>query len=890
MSALRPDISEGPPRPEDRPPRRRPDISRPAAAPDKPSLEGLEAKWAARWEAEGTYRFDRTKPRASVFSIDTPPPTVSGSLHIGSVFSYTHTDTVARFRRMRGAEVFYPMGWDDNGVPTERRVQAHFGVRCDPTLPYDPSFRPPARPGRTPVPIPRGNFIELCQRLTDEDEQVFEELWRTLGLSVDWAYTYTTIGEQARRTSQRSFLRLIRRGQAYHAEAPTLWDVDFVTPVSQAELVDKAVDGFYLRLRFPRGEGAPAGPPVEIETTRPELLPACVAVVAHPDDSRYRALFGSTVVTPLFGVEVPVLAHPLAEPDKGTGAAMVCTFGDLTDVTWWRELNLPLRAVLGRDGRLAPVGWGAPGWESHDPRFAEQVYSDLVGLRAADARKRIAGVLAEHGASVGEPRPVTHAVKYYERGEHPLEIVTSHQWFIPTLGLREDLLARGRELRWHPGFMLTRYQAWVEGLGMDWNISRQRYFGVPFPVWYPVSAEGSVRYDEPLLASEEHLPVDPVVDVPPGYREDQRGQPGGFVGDADVMDTWASSSLTPEIAGRSADDPDLFARVFPMDVRPQGPEIIRTWLFYTVVRAHLEHGCLPWSDAAISGWVVDPDRKKMSKSTGNVVTPAEEFDRFGADAVRYWAASAHPGVDATYDEGQIKVGRRLAIKVLNVSRFVLGLPPPPGAVGSVPLLPLDAALLSQLGHVIEEATAAFEGYDYARALERTEAFFWRFCDDYVELVKGRAYGTAGPDGIASAVTALRLALSVLLRLLAPFLVYATEEVWSWWQEGSVHRAAWPSRVEVDGAAGPGADPGVFDVAAEVLGRVRRTKSEARRSVRAPVERVAVTDVSSRLERLGRADAEVREAGAVAQLVLIEGDAFEVDVVLSDDGEGPRRRA
>ncbi|MBO0715147.1 MAG: valine--tRNA ligase, partial [Acidimicrobiales bacterium] len=737
------------------------------------------------------------------------------------------------------------------------------------------------------VPIPRGNFIELCQRLTGEDEQAFEEVWRTLGLSVDWSFTYTTIGEQARRTSQRSFLRLVRRGQAYHAEAPTLWDVDFVMPVSQAELEDHVVEGAYLRLRFPRGDGAPRGAAVEVETTRPELLPACVAVVAHPDDPRYRGLFGSTVLTPLFGVEVPVLAHPLAEPDKGTGAAMVCTFGDLTDVTWWRELELPLRAVVGRDGRLTPVEWGAPGWESHDPRFATEVYGELAGRPVAAARRRITELLAEHGASVGEPRAVSHAVKYYEKGERPLEIVTSHQWFIPILALREELLARGRELRWHPRFMHARYQAWVEGLGMDWNISRQRYFGVPFPLWYPVSDDGSVRFDKPLLASEEQLPVDPVVDVPPGYREEQRGRPGGFVGDADVMDTWATSSLTPEIAGRFVDDPDLFARVFPMDLRPQGHDIIRTWLFATVVRSHLEHHSLPWSDAAISGFIVDPDRKKMSKSRGNVVTPAEELARFGSDAVRYWAASAHPGVDTTYDEGQMTVGRRLAIKVLNVSRFVLGLPAPAGPVGTAPLLALDAAVLSQLGRVVEEATAAFESYDYARALERTEAFFWRFCNDYVELVKGRAYGTAGPEGAASAVTALRLALSVLLRLLAPFLAFATEEVWSWWQEGSVHRAAWPEPIELDEAAGPGADPGVLDVAAEVLGRIRRTKSEARRSVRTPVTRVAVTDVSSRLAQLEHAGTEVREAGAVDQLVLTDGDTFDVAVTLSEDGPKPR---
>jgi valyl-tRNA synthetase len=882
MSAPGPDIATASP-PGGATARLRPDISRAAAVPDKASLDGLEAKWAARWEAEGTYRFDRTRPRAEVYSIDTPPPTVSGSLHIGSVFSYTHTDTVARFRRMRGFEVFYPMGWDDNGVPTERRVQSYYGLRCDPSLPYDPGFRPPDRPPRAPLPVSRQNFIELCLTLTAADERAFEELWRALGLSVDWSLTYTTIGERARRVSQRSFLRLVRRGQAYHAEAPTLWDVDFATPVSQAELEDRPVEGAYLRLRFARADGRP-GPPLEVETTRPELLPACVAVVAHPGDERYRPLFGQRVSTPLFGVEVPVLAHPLAEPGKGTGAAMVCTFGDLTDVAWWRELGLPLRAVMGRDGRLAEVRWGAPGWESSDPRFAERVYAELVGLPVSRARARITELLDEHGASVGRPRPVTHAVKFYERGERPLEIVSSYQWFIPTLALREELLARGRELRWHPGFMRARYEAWVEGLAMDWNISRQRYFGVPFPVWYPVSDDGTPRFDEPLLPLEGHLPVDPMADTPPGYREDQRGQPGGFVGDPDVMDTWATSSLTPEIAGRAADDADLFSRVFPMDLRPQGPEIIRTWLFDTVVRAHLEHGCLPWSDAAISGWVVDPDRKKMSKSRGNVVTPADVLARFGSDAVRHWAASAHPGVDATPDEDQMRVGRRMAIKVLNVSRFVLGVP---AGVGVGPLLPLDAALVSQLGRVVEEATSAFEGYDYARAKERTESFFWRFCDDYVELVKGRAYGAAGPAEAASAVTALRLSLSVLVRMLAPVLPFATEEVWSWWQEGSVHRAAWPEVGELARAAGPRADPGVLDVAADVLSRVRRTKSEARRSVRAPVARAVVTDAPARLARLRLAEGDVREAGAVAELVLVEGGGFDVEVHLGGGDGGER---
>ena len=348
--------------------------------PEKPALEGLEAKWMPRWEESGVYRFDRTRPRGEVFAIDTPPPTVSGSLHVGHVFSFTHTDVIARFQRMRGKAVFYPMGWDDNGLPTERRVQNYYGVRCDPSLPYDPSFTPPDKPGKQPISVSRPNFIELCARLTGEDEKAFERLWKYLGLSVDWSMTYATIGQRAQRVSQLAFLRLLARGLAYQVEAPTLWDVDFRTAVAQAELEDREMPGAYHRIRFAlarssrsrrrrmkrSGGGVRPADFVEIETTRPELIPACVALVAHPDDARYQPLFGREVVTPLFGVRVPVRAHALADPQKGSGIAMICTFGDITDVTWWRELGLPVRAVIQADGTLRPVQWGAPGWESID--------------------------------------------------------------------------------------------------------------------------------------------------------------------------------------------------------------------------------------------------------------------------------------------------------------------------------------------------------------------------------------------------------------------------------------------------------------------------------------------------------------------------------------------
>ncbi len=866
----------------------------PTGVPDRPALEGLEARWAATWDAEGTYAFDRSVGREDVFSIDTPPPTVSGSLHVGHVFSYTHTDAVARYQRMRGKAVFYPMGWDDNGLPTERRVQNHFGVRCDPSLPYDASFTPPAAPAEPPVAVSRPNFVELCLRLTEDDERAFEHLWRMLGLSVDWSHTYATIGEQARRASQRSFLRLLAAGHVEQRVAPTLWDVDFHTAVSQAELEDRERPGAYHRLRFLRPDGPAdravgATDGIDIETTRPELLPACVALVAHPDDERYRTLFGTEVTTPLFGVRVPVVAHPLADPDKGSGIAMVCTFGDTTDVQWWRELGLATRTIIGRDGRLQPVTWGAPGWESADAAGAQAAYDQLAGRTVPQARTRVVELLGAAGALIGVPTPITHPVKFYERGERPLEIVTSRQWFIRTLGLRDRLLERGEELVWHPAYMAHRFRTWVEGLSSDWNVSRQRFFGVPVPVWYPVDAEGAVRYDQPLVPSEAALPVDPSTDAPEGYAEHQRGAPGGFVGDPDVLDTWATSSLTPQIAGGWEDDPDLFARVFPMDLRPQAHDIIRTWLFSTVARAELEHGTLPWRNAAISGWVLDPDRKKMSKSKGNVVTPLPLIERHGADAVRYWAASGRPGTDTAVDEGQMKVGRRLAIKVLNASRFVLGRldggDTGTSGAGHVAAVtePLDLAMLSRLRRVVDDATTAFDAFDYARALERTEEFFWAFCDDYLELVKGRAYDRGTGPGPASARAALTMALSVQLRLFAPFLPFATEEVWSWWQTGSVHRAPWPDAEDLPASG----DPELLAVAGEVLGAVRRAKTAAKRSMRAGVATLTVTGTAGQLARVALVEPDLCEAGRVGTLVTDEragpsGDGLAVDVELAPE--------
>lgn len=849
--------------------------STPNQIPDKPVLEGLEAKWDGVWAEQGTYLFDRLRAaeagRDGVYSIDTPPPTASGSLHIGHVFSYTHTDVKARYERMRGKSVFYPIGWDDNGLPTERRVQNFYGVRVDPTLPYDPDFVPPFEGNAKSLkaadqqPISRRNFIELCERLTVEDEKQFEDVFRQLGLSVDWTQTYRTISDETIRQSQLGFIRNHERGEAYQALAPTLWDVDFRSAIAQAELEDRDQQASYHRIAFHKTDGSGD---IHIETTRPELLAACVALVAHPDDERYQPYFGQTVRTPLFDVEVPVLAHHLAQQDKGSGIAMVCTFGDVTDMIWWRELDLPIRTILGLDGRVIA---DAPDVIASDA--GRNAYAELAGKTVFSAKKRIVELLEETGELLEVSKPFNHAVKFFEKGDRPLEIVSTRQWYIRNGArdeqLREQLLEHGRELQWHPDFMRVRYENWVGGLTGDWLVSRQRFFGVPLPVWYGLDENGERDYDRVILADAASLPVDPTTDVPPGYTEDQRGVAGGFEAEVDILDTWATSSLTPQLAGGWQRDEELWNLVAPFDVRPQGQDIIRTWLFSTMLRSTLEDGRSPWKHASVSGFIVDPDRKKMSKSKGNVVTPADILDKHGSDAVRYWAASSRLGVDAAFDPQnptQMKIGRRLAIKILNAAKFVLSFPVPEGAQVTHAL---DASMLAALDEVVAEATKAFDAFDHARALEVTESFFWTFCDDYLELVKERAYDQTDV-GQPSAALALRIALSTLLRLLAPVVSFATEEAWSWFEEGSVHTAAWPSAGDLAGG-----DTAVLSTASAALIGIRRAKTEAKASQKTPVSRAVITAPAASIEALRAAAGDLRAVGRIAELEVVEGEELAV---------------
>jgi len=850
---------------------------RAATTPDKVGVEGLEAKWGPSWDASATYSFDKSAAKANIYSIDTPPPTVSGSLHVGHVFSYTHTDLIARYQRMLGKEVYYPMGWDDNGLPTERRVQNFYGVRCDPTLAYQTDFVAPFEGGdgksskaADQIPISRRNFIELCEKLTLEDEKHFEALWRQLGLSIDWSQTYQTISPDAQAVSQKAFLNNLSRGEAYQAMAPTLWDVTFRTAVAQAELEDRDQPGAYLRIGFDGPDGK-----IFIETTRPELIPACVALVAHPDDERYQPMFGKTAKTPLFGVEVPVLAHHLAQKDKGSGIAMICTFGDVTDVIWWRELDLPNRAILGWDGRIVSE---AP--EVISDAKGKEVFAQLAGKTVFSAKQTIVELLQASGDMVGEPKPITHPVKFFEKGDKPLEIVSTRQWYIRNGGrdqvLREKLIELGKTLKFHPDFMRVRFENWVNGLTGDWLISRQRFFGVPIPVWYQLDADGNPDFEKVITPDVQSLPVDPSSQCPAGFTEDQRGKPNGFIGEVDIMDTWATSSLTPQLAGGWISDPEKYAKVFPFDLRPQGQDIIRTWLFSTVLRSFQEEGVLPWSDAALSGWILDPDRKKMSKSKGNVVVPNDLLDEHGSDAVRYWASSARLGTDAAFDVGQMKVGRRLAIKVLNAAKFVLSFEATSDAKEVTE--PIDRAMLSALSEVVAQAGKAFESYDHTKALELTETFFWNFTDDYLELVKERAYGQdTSPEAQASAVLALRIALHTQLRLLAPFIPFATEEAWSWWQEGSIHRTTWPLASELEGFT-QGQSASMLKTASDALMGVRKAKSDQQLSMKAEITSVTVNAPAEKLQDLKQLEADLRSVGKIEKIDFVVGEVLSISNV------------
>ncbi|MDH5672158.1 MAG: valine--tRNA ligase [Myxococcales bacterium] len=814
--------------------------------------EAAELRWHAFWQEQGSYHWDESLPREQTFVVDTPPPTVSGSLHIGHVFSYTQTDVSVRYKRMRGFGSFYPMGWDDNGLPTERRVQNYYHVRCDPTLPYEAGLEleeatAKQRKGR-PRQLSRQNFIELCEQRTRVDEQAYMDLWTRLGLSIDWRQTYATIDVDCRRIAQLSFLDLHQKGHIYQSDAPTMWDVDFQSAVAQAEIEERTVPSAFHKLEF-GVQGSDAC--FVVATTRPELLPACVGVTAHPDDARYKSLFGKNAVTPLFRAPVPIFPSELADPEKGSGIVMVCTFGDQTDVEWWRKQRLPLRQVVTRVGRMAEVRFGSDAFPSLDPAAANGYYAQLAGKTLKQAQTAIVGLLQDAtGSATGKgaplqepPRKIEHSVKFFEKGDRPLELVPTRQWFVRLTDKKEALLEKGREIEWVPGFMQGRYEDWVENLGLDWCLSRQRFFGVPIPVWYRLGAQGEPLYEDgPLLPEPRQLPVDPMIDTPDGYSEAQRRQPGGFVAEPDIFDTWFTSSMTPQISAHWGRDDGRFSKLFPADVRPQGHDIIRTWAFYTVAKALLHHGQAPWRHTLLSGWILDPDRKKMSKSVGNTVTPMHLLEQYGSDAVRYWAASAKLGVDTAFDDKVFKVGKRLVTKLFNAGKFVLS-----QQAERAPIrCELDRAFVAKLRQLVDRVSESHEQFNYATALLETESFFWtHFTDSYLELAKTRARSgeRIDADEQGSAVAALRLGLDILLRLFAPILPFITEEIWSWVfaaerGQPSIHRAPWPTAADFEGIASPD-EPKSFELAVTSQAAINKRKSDASVSVGRPIERLVL---------------------------------------------------
>ena len=864
--------------------------------PKKYKPQEAESRWEKYWEESNLFAWDPEKGRDETFVVDTPPPTVSGSLHVGHLFSYSHQDFIVRYQRMLGKNIFFPIGWDDNGLPTERRVMNVFNVRCDAHKHYDPDFKRERGAKGDPLSVSRPNFIELCHEITGEDEEAFKRLWSRLGLSYDWSQEYATIEDHCRYISQYSFLELLEKGQIYQAENPVLFDVDFHTAIAQAEVEDRERPSAYNFLRFGILE---SDEKIVIATTRPELLAACVAVLAHPDDERYQHLFGKFAVTPFFEVPVPIMADAKADPEKGTGIVMVCTFGDQTDVEWWHEYNLPLRQIIGSDGCLTSMQFsafdgqaGGPdsggiqtggeyGVPSLNPDKAYEIYSKIQGRYTKQAQKILLGLADELSEEVitRPPEEITHAVKFFEKGDRPLELIPTRQWYTRIMDKKDALIEQGRKIQWHPDYMFKRYEHWVEGLNQDWCISRQRFFGVPIPLWFKIDSNGIVQYDQRLLPEVERLPIDPFDDVPTGYTEDQRDQPGGFTGDPDVFDTWATSSLSPQIATQWVRNPERHEKLFPMDIRPQGHDIIRTWAFYTIVKAYLHEGAIPWKHIVLSGWILDPDRKKMSKSKGNVVTPEPLVEANSADSLRYWAARARLGVDTAYDEQVFKVGKRLVTKLFNASKFVIGRFDGLDIADLGPekiITQTDRALIAELRPLITRSTDAFDKFDYAQALSLTEDFFWRvFCDNYLELAKSRTYDeTLSPERLSACAT-LRLAHRAILRMLAPFTPYITEEIWSWVytkdadMHASVHRSPWPTLAEVAAIPAPDHD-NIYAASVEVIEAVRRAKAEANRSMAAPVERVDVKAEAVVLSALEASRGDIMGMLKIEALNLEEG--------------------
>jgi valyl-tRNA synthetase len=755
-------------------------------SPKRYDAHEAEEKWRKFWEKEGIYKFDPDS-KNEVYSIDTPPPTVSGKMHIGHSFSYSQADFVARFHRMRGKNIFYPFGTDDNGLATERMIEKMKKVKGQ--------------------KMKRKDFVKLCLGTLKEIRPDIVYDWKRIGISADFDVFYSTIDEHSQKISQRSFIDLHRMGRIYRKRAPFVWCPECQTAIAQVEMKDSERDSKLVYMKF----DTDAGIKIAIATTRPELLPACVAIHIHPNDKNNKNLIGKKAKVPFSDREVEITANKDVDMEFGSGIVYHCTFGDMDDVRWMEEFNIEPIEIMNKDGTL------------------NEKAGRFKGLHVKKAREAVIAALEEEGR-IEKVEPIRHVVNVHERCETDIEILTTDQWFIKYLDLKKDFIKYGREIKWHPEHMKARYENWIEGLKWDWNISRQRHFGVPIPVWYCKTC-GEIK-----VADEKQLPVDPLADDP---KEKCKCGSGDFSGEKDVLDTWATSSLTPDIAAELFKDKPIYRKLLPNSLRPQAHDIITFWLFNTVVKSYFHHKDVLWTNVMISGWALDPHGKKMSKSKGNVVDPMETLKKYSADALRFWAAGSRLGDDLPYQEKDLVTGIKFTTKIWNSSKFA-SMHLADYKLEKPKLELMDKWILSKLSKLIKYSTENFTNYEYSHTKLETDKFFWHiFCDNYLEIIKDRLYNPdkRGKESRLSAQFGLYHVLLSILKLMAPITPFITEELYQHYykkheKKKSIHVSEWPAFEMIDEDAEKVGDFFVY-----VLQHVRKTKSESSLSLNKPVRRV-----------------------------------------------------
>ena len=743
----------------------------------KYNLKQVEERWKKYWEEKQIYKFDPSSDKP-LYIVDTPPPYVSADhLHAGHIMSYAQAEFIVRFKRMRGFNVYYPMGFDDNGLPTERFVENKYKI--------DKSK------------ITKSEFIKLCLEETELGSRTYKKLWNDLGISVDWSKTYSTIGPLATKISQWSLIDLYERGALYRNEEPILWCTFCQTALAQADLEDNEAESKMYYIDFKALDSKN----LTIATTRPELLPACVALYVNPKDARYKDLVGQKAIVPLFDYEVAIKTSDKVDPKLGTGLMMVCTWGDQEDLEKWRSDKLPTRALFTQDGKLNELG------------------SSYQGLSIQKARSEILEGLKKEGLLIKEEN-ISHTLNVHERCGTPVEFIPSKQWFIKIADLKDEWLKYGRELNWYPQSRRKDYELWIETLKWDWCISRQRYYGVPLPIWY------CSECDEPIFARKENLPIDPTENQPPMEKCPECGNTN-MIPERDVMDTWATSSLTPLIINELVAEEAIKDQLFPATLRPNAFEIIRTWDFYTIVKSHYHFAKLPFKDVMISGHGLDEEGRKLAKRLGNYLPSDELLDQFGADPIRYWATGAKLGHNLRFSPQEIEKGKKTTIKLWNAARFIkMGWENAQLDTNEPTLEYADIWIISEFNQTLETVTEAFENYTYSIARDTVDAFFWsRFADYYIEFVKYRLSGESKPSKDAATHTLFRVFLGIL-KMYAPILPFITEElyqdIYKDFEKGeSIHVLNWPREIEIRSRL----DISDFEQAIEAIDEVRGYKSK-----------------------------------------------------------------